>query len=179
MLKFLFLGGLLLSGDAKIFLNGVAVDGIRNQEFKNANIRIDAQGVIHIDAAGYSVAPPTERLTLSPIRLFGDDDLLVIIESSAPGQTGISVKAAVANRVVVKEDDPMQAVHGLRQYLAKGENAVEIRIAKGVGSGEVNLVIGLGRLVGNEIKLIADPLFQGPVKLPEHGLRIYQIKVKN
>ena len=179
MVKFLMIGAVLLSGDARIFLNGVAVDGIRNQEFKNATVRVDAQGVIHIDAPGYSVAPPAERLTLQPIRLFGDSDLLLIIESGAPGQTGVRVEVLLGGKVIVKEDDPVQAVHGLRQYLASGENKIEIRIAKDVGSGDVNLVIGLGQLAGNEIKLTTDPLVQGPVKLPKHGLRTYQLTVKN
>ena len=179
MLKFLMIGAVLFGGDARIFLNGVAVDGIRNQEFKNATVRVDAKGVFHIDAPGYSVAPPAERLTLQPIRLFGDSDLLLIIESSAPGKTGVSVEAVLAGKVVVREDDPIQAVHGLRQYLKKGENKLEIRVAKGVGAGEVNVVFGLGKLAGNEIKLSTDPLFQGPIKLPEHGLRVYQLTVKN
>lgn len=179
MLKFLVIAGLALATDGRIFLNGVAVDGLRNQEIKNATVRVDGEGRIFITAPGYSVAPPAEHVKLSGLRLFGDSDLLLIIESGAPGKTGIVVEVLVAGKQVIKEDDPIQAVHGLRQYLQKGENLVEIRVARTIGEGDLNLVIGLGRLAGNEIKLTSDPLVQGPVKLVSHGLKIYQVTVKN
>lgn len=46
-----------------IFLNGVKIDGITNQKFEKATVRIDEAGNVHIDAPGYAarvttVTPP-------------------------------------------------------------------------------------------------------------------------
>ncbi|MFP2928243.1 hypothetical protein ACLESO_24195, partial [Pyxidicoccus sp. 3LG] len=46
-----------------VFLNGVKIDGVTNQKFEKATVRIDEAGNIHIDAPGYAarvstVTPP-------------------------------------------------------------------------------------------------------------------------
>ncbi|TQF15656.1 hypothetical protein FJV41_12255 [Myxococcus llanfairpwllgwyngyllgogerychwyrndrobwllllantysiliogogogochensis] len=46
-----------------VYLNGVLIDGVTNQKFEKATVRIDEAGNIHIDAPGYrastsSVTPP-------------------------------------------------------------------------------------------------------------------------
>jgi hypothetical protein len=44
-----------------VYLNGVLIDGVRNQKFEKATVRIDDQGNVHIDAPAYSV-----RVTTAP-----------------------------------------------------------------------------------------------------------------
>ncbi|GHG92056.1 hypothetical protein [Comamonas sp. JC664] len=46
-----------------VFLNGVKIDGVTNQRFEKATVRIDESGNVHIDAPGYAarvttVTPP-------------------------------------------------------------------------------------------------------------------------
>ncbi|NMO16838.1 hypothetical protein HPC49_41635 [Pyxidicoccus fallax] len=46
-----------------VYLNGVKIDGVTNQKFEKATVRIDEAGNVHIDAPGYAarvttVAPP-------------------------------------------------------------------------------------------------------------------------
>ncbi|NOJ82267.1 hypothetical protein HNV28_28750 [Myxococcus xanthus] len=46
-----------------VFLNGVKIDGVTNQKFEKATVRIDEAGNVHIDAPGYAarvtaVTPP-------------------------------------------------------------------------------------------------------------------------
>ncbi|ATB47416.1 hypothetical protein [Corallococcus macrosporus] len=46
-----------------VFLNGVKIDGVTNQRFEKATVRIDEAGNVHIDAPGYAarvttVTPP-------------------------------------------------------------------------------------------------------------------------
>lgn len=38
-----------------IYFNGVRVNGLKNQQFKNCKVRFDAQGNVHITAKGYAV----------------------------------------------------------------------------------------------------------------------------
>ena len=39
---------------ASVYLNGVRIDGVTNQKFEKATVRIDEQGNVHIDAPGYA-----------------------------------------------------------------------------------------------------------------------------
>lgn len=44
-----------------VYLNGVRIDGVTNQKFEKATVRIDEKGDVHIEAAGYAVrvvSPP-------------------------------------------------------------------------------------------------------------------------
>jgi hypothetical protein len=38
-----------------VYLNGVRIDGVTNQKFEKATVRIDEKGDVHIDAPGYAV----------------------------------------------------------------------------------------------------------------------------
>ncbi|MCP3144926.1 hypothetical protein [Pyxidicoccus xibeiensis] len=42
-----------------VFLNGVKIDGVTNQKFEKATVRIDEAGNIHIDAPGYAARVST------------------------------------------------------------------------------------------------------------------------
>ncbi|WP_164016731.1 hypothetical protein [Pyxidicoccus trucidator] len=51
-----------------VFLNGVKIDGVTNQKFEKATVRIDEAGNVHIDAPGYAarvttVTPPAPVAT--------------------------------------------------------------------------------------------------------------------
>jgi hypothetical protein len=54
---------------SSVYLNGVKIDGVTNQQFERAKVRIDAQGNVHIDAPGYAVrtvTPPPEAAPAAP-----------------------------------------------------------------------------------------------------------------
>lgn len=44
---------------ASVYLNGVRIDGLTNQKFEKATVRIDEKGDVYIDAAGYKVTTMT------------------------------------------------------------------------------------------------------------------------
>lgn len=48
-----------------VFLNGVNIDGVKNQRFEKATVRIDAEGNVHIDAPGYAARVTTVTPTPS------------------------------------------------------------------------------------------------------------------
>lgn len=54
-----------------VYLNGVKIDGVTNQKFEKATVRIDEAGNVHIDAPGYaarvvSAPPPTPAPAATP-----------------------------------------------------------------------------------------------------------------
>ncbi|AKQ67017.1 hypothetical protein A176_003929 [Myxococcus hansupus] len=54
-----------------VFLNGVKIDGVTNQRFEKATVRIDESGNVHIDAPGYAarvttVTPPSAPAPSAP-----------------------------------------------------------------------------------------------------------------
>ncbi|HYH98997.1 hypothetical protein [Hyalangium sp.] len=53
-----------------VYLNGVRIDGVTNQKFEKATVRIDEKGDVHIDASGYAVrvmSPPSAVPTPAPV----------------------------------------------------------------------------------------------------------------
>lgn len=59
-----------LAWGASVYLNGVKIDGVTNQKFEKATVRIDEQGNVLIQAPGYAVKvvtpPPTAPVTARP-----------------------------------------------------------------------------------------------------------------
>ena len=57
-MRYTVLSLLLLSGSAlagSVYLNGVKIDGVTNQKFDKATVRIDDKGNVLIEAPGYAV----------------------------------------------------------------------------------------------------------------------------
>jgi len=51
---------------ASVYLNGVRIDGVTNQKFEKATVRIDEKGDVHITAAGYAVRVETAPAPVAP-----------------------------------------------------------------------------------------------------------------
>jgi len=55
---------------ASVYLNGVRIDGVTNQKFEKATVRIDEKGDVHINAPGYAVrvetAPAPQAAPVTP-----------------------------------------------------------------------------------------------------------------
>ncbi|WP_426746646.1 hypothetical protein VZQ01_00640 [Myxococcus faecalis] len=49
-----------------VYLNGVLIDGVTNQKFEKATVRIDESGNVHIEAAGYRVSTVTTPAPAAP-----------------------------------------------------------------------------------------------------------------
>ena len=167
---------MLAAPEARIFLNGVAIDGVRGQQFNTASVRIDAAGRVHIDAPDYEVAPPAETVRLQPVRLAPGEGALVVFQSLAHGQTGFSTKVEVNAKLVADELDPMQSVHDLLPHLRPGTNVVEIKLARKDGKGAMEVVVGLGGIRDDRIEL-KDSLVSEKVDLPRNGIKIFRLEL--
>ncbi|HVG64413.1 MAG TPA: hypothetical protein VNA24_37975 [Hyalangium sp.] len=54
---------------ASVYLNGVRIDGVTNQKFEKATVRIDEKGDVHINAPGYAVrveSAPAPAASVAP-----------------------------------------------------------------------------------------------------------------
>ena len=52
---------------ASVYLNGVRIDGVTNQKFEKATVRIDEKGDVHINASGYAVRVETAPAPEAPV----------------------------------------------------------------------------------------------------------------
>jgi hypothetical protein len=51
---------------ASVYLNGVRIDGVTNQKFEKATVRIDEKGDVHISAPGYAVRVESAPAPVAP-----------------------------------------------------------------------------------------------------------------
>jgi hypothetical protein len=52
---------------ASVYLNGVRIDGVTNQKFEKATVRIDEKGDVHINAPGYAVRVESVPAPVAPV----------------------------------------------------------------------------------------------------------------
>jgi hypothetical protein len=52
---------------ASVYLNGVRIDGVTNQKFEKATVRIDEKGDVHISAPGYAVRVESAPAPAAPV----------------------------------------------------------------------------------------------------------------
>lgn len=52
---------------ASVYLNGVRIDGVTNQKFEKATVRIDEKGDVHISAPGYAVRVESAPAPVAPV----------------------------------------------------------------------------------------------------------------
>ena len=164
----------------KLTLNGVPIDGARDQRFENATVVIDAAGDVHVTAKGYAVkggapaATNTASTTSSsasaaaaapsqdpkPTRRY-----FLATEQSQPDGTQYDVEVFINARWirVLRSADP-QVVMEITRYLRPGANTVTLAATKrlaGVArrstSREVALrvVIGEGDVSGDRVTMDA------------------------
>ncbi len=170
----------LLAGPAlagpKLTLNGVPIDGARDQRFENATVVIDAAGDVHVTAKGYAVkggaaaaatsaaagaaAPTAPSQDPRPTRRY-----FLATEQSQPDGTQYDVEVFInASWIrVLRSADP-QVVLELTRYLRPGANTITLAATKrlaGVArrstSREVTLrvVIGEGNVSGDRVTMDA------------------------
>ena len=148
-----------------IFLNGVAIDGVKSQEFKNCSVRIDEKGNVHITAKGYAVqsggkapdqvepqnpgAPPTKRYFL-------------VTEKAAPGMSQYDIDLFINAKWVRKLlDDEEHIYFEITQHLVQGDNKIRFLAKKNMKDGRrstspnhyFRVVIGEGDMGGRNVMI--------------------------
>ncbi len=152
-----------LSGGS-VFLNGVKIDGVRDQEFKAVNVKIDKAGNIHISAPQYIVksgdVQPHKPAQPAQVKSY-----FLVTQISSGGRGGYDIDLFINGNWVKKitnKDD--QIVMDLTKYLQNGRNTIRLTGVKAkdvaadpVSQGFTEVIIGEG-VAGKNNVVIDKPL---------------------
>ena len=146
---------------ARIFLNGVNIDGVTNQSFKNCDVTIKENGDVHIAAKGFKVESKAESpgetgsFEKGPVT----QRYFLVSESNAPEHVQYEVDVFI-NSVWVKRisTDRKQYIEEVSRYLKKGKNTVLLVATKKMGARKsasagdsLNLIIGVGNMTNDQV----------------------------
>jgi len=154
-----------LASAGSVYLNGTKIDGVRNQEFKGVDVKIDEKGNVLITAKGYAAkggqaftpeeepqnpgGPPTRRYFL-------------VTEKAAPGMSQYDIDMYINAKWVRKLLDQEDHIFlELTQYLKQGENKIRFIATKNLGdqrrstspSHYFRVVIGEGDSGGRQVMI--------------------------
>jgi len=130
----LLLTGIATAGD--LYVNGVLANGLRDQEFKDADIRIDAEGDVHIDAPQYVVR------SLDPVPV-------------TPPNTGPSPSAVPRGVWWLVTEDQRSSGHSIELFI----NGALVRR---ISSGEPQLILDLAPWLASGLNDITFSALPGP-----------------
>lgn len=168
----------LLPGAARagsVYLNNVNIDGVTNQKFEKATVRIDEKGNVFIDATGYAVkavegTPAAHGGTPAvsdpaPARM--TKRYWLVTEQSVTGMTEFDIDLYVNAKWIRKlRNADEQLVTELTKYLMPGKNTVLFTAHK-VQSGDARksfssehfyrVIVGEGNVGGDNV-MIDNPI---------------------
>ena len=152
------------------YLNGVNIDGMTNQTFKNCTVNIDANGDIYISAPQYRVEKedqPTEigqeyiPVTNSESSKLKKKYWLVSLKNR-PGSTQYSIDIYI-NEVWMRKitSDDNQVIMDVTKYLNPGKNKISFTANKATENGRKStnptdifkILIGEGKLKDQSVVL--------------------------
>jgi hypothetical protein len=162
-----------------VFLNGVNIDGVTNQKIERANITIDAQGNVHIEAKDYAVQasttptkpnmPPTVAGVGLPVAAPQiSKRYFLVTEQSERGAAQFDIAVFINSkwiRELKSEDD--QIVTEITKHLKPGPNKIVLAATKRTdgarrstaASTYYRVIIGEGNAGGDNI-MIDNPLIE-------------------
>lgn len=120
---------------ADVFVNGVNVDGLVNQNFTKVNVVIDEKGNVHIDAPGYAVKKVTiaNEKPNAPVKEEGliTKKYFVVTEQNVLGRTEYDIDLYINGKFVrtLRSDDE-QIVSDITKYFVPGKNSVLLQARK-------------------------------------------------
>lgn len=147
-----------------IFLNGVKIDGVRDQEFKSVNIKIDKDGNIHISAPQY-IVKTEEGQQNKPAQPTQAKSYFLVTQISKDGRAGYDIDLFINEtwiKKITNKDD--QIVMDLTKHLQNGKNKIRLTGIKAkdvvtdtMSAGFTEIIIGEG-MAGKNNVVIDKPL---------------------
>lgn len=127
-----------------VYLNGVKIDGLTNQVFKGATVRIDSTGNVHIEAKGYTIkavgsASATGPTTGPPV----SETYWMVATETNPGKVQWDVEVFINGKFLKKVTwDGGQVVADISRYLYKGNNLVHFRARRNLSRRRISYSAG-------------------------------------
>jgi hypothetical protein len=158
---------LLLSGSAlagSVYLNGVKIDGVTNQKFEKATVRIDEKGNVLIEAPGYAVKQLEPGPTEVPVSNSGviRKQYFLVPEQNALGMVEYDIDVYVNSKWVRKlKSTEDETVSEITKNLVPGKNTLMFIAKKVAPDGRKSLsanhffriIIGEGTMSGNHLMI--------------------------
>jgi hypothetical protein len=164
-----------------VFLNGVNIDGVTNQKFDHANVRIDERGNVLIDAPGYAVKTvqpgmqggmvmTNPGMTGTGVPMVPQPQMTrrywLVTEQTVPGMTEYDIDVYVNAKWIRKlRNSEEQIVTEVTKFLQPGRNTVLLTAHK-VSNGPrksfspehlFQVILGEGNVGGDNV-MIDNPL---------------------
>lgn len=158
---------LLVSGTAlagSVYLNGVKIDGVTNQKFEKATVRIDEKGNVLIEAPGYAVKQVEGGPGDVPVPTSGviRKQYFLVTEQNQVGMTEYDVDMYVNSKWVRKlKSSEDQIVSEITKNLVPGRNTVMFIAKKSSPEARKSLspshffriIIGEGTMSGDHVMI--------------------------
>ncbi len=158
LLALLTLGGAAWA--RSVYLNGVQIDGLTDQTFKGATVRLDSTGNVHITARGYSVkstggeAPPVRTGEAA------QDQYWLVANETNPGKVQWDVEVFINGKLATTVRwDRGQVVEDVSSFVIQGDNQVHFRARRNLDqprksyspADKLQIVIGSGSKQGKAV----------------------------
>jgi hypothetical protein len=175
---------------ASVYLNGVKINGVRNQEFKNCKVKIDADGNIHINAKGYAIKGGGQKLKSEPT---------AVTIGAAPTRRYFLVTDRQGGQAPLYEIDVYVGAKWIRKllniepniyveitsHLVQGSNKIRLIARKQEGDqgsksrkDHIRVIIGEGDMNGREVMLTRKLLdFKRTAQDTKDTSDVYDIRV--
>jgi len=162
VLLFLLLALPIFAGS--IFLNGVKIDGVRDQEFKAVNVKIDKDGNILISAPQY-IVKTSDNEPQKPSAPTQAKAYFLVTQISKDGRGGYDIDLFINGNWVKKiTNKDEQIVMDLTKYMTNGKNTIRLtgvkakdEAANPQSQGFTEVIIGEGTAGKNNV-VIDKPL---------------------
>ena len=164
-------------GAPAVYVNGVKADGLRDFTFSRVDVRVDAEGNIHIDAPQYTVeAADAPAAAVAPGRYW------LLVEDV--GSAGFSVEVVINGQLVARpRSGGAHTPLDIGPHLRPGENTILLQSVAGAAetAGRLVVRIGTGSRGADLVTFDAPPLAEleraGPG--PDRGVRrVFRLDVR-
>lgn len=149
-----------------VYLNNVNIDGVTNQKFEKATVRIDDKGNVFIDAPGYAVKAvegggrPAGGASEGPAVL--TRRYWLVTEQTVPGMTDFDIDVYVNAKWIRKlKNNDEQIVTEITKHLVPGKNTILLTAHKVAGEARKSyspqhvfrVIIGEGNVGGDNVMI--------------------------
>jgi hypothetical protein len=147
-----------------VYLNGVKIDGVTNQKFEKATVRIDGDGNVLIDAPGYNVRTlegGSDSAAATPTGTVSKKYFLVT-EQTSPGATEYDIDVYVNSKWLRRlRSSDEQIVTEITKNLSPGKNTLMFIAKKATNTSRKSfskndvfrVIIGEGNMSGDHVMI--------------------------
>ncbi len=126
---------------ADVYINGVQVEGLSNQQFDKVTVKFDARGDVWIEAPGYNIKKVQVGPTNTGTTVMSSDAItkkyFLVTEQNVPGMAEYNVDVFVNSKFIrTLRSSEEQIVSDITKHFRPGKNNVMIAAKKAIADKE-------------------------------------------